>query len=419
VRLYYRLGLPADAKLLEDHARTFHGVTIGANIAAWGQSWVAGLLARSKKPYFVDPLTYVFSRDPELILKEDEVRQSYAMLIERYGRPLPQIGGRRPLRESDFREGGRLTGAGRKFVDSVLNFERRALTTGEQTQRRISDYLEMIGEKTETPSLEPEFLVPPYFYAVSLDDGLYRVSLEMARYASASNEGGEIAPVVCISDRILRNESAARAVVNDYADFRRVLVWISNFDETKVSPAMLLQYGRLVEQLSSHGVETLALYGGFFSLALSLVGLSGFSAGVCYAEWKDVAQQARGGGAPVRYYVPFTHVKTVLANALTFYTQHPEEFCRCSVCKDLTRDTTNALTAQEVGEAMERLDRATAGRHFLNVRASEARLLKRTSKSAFLTKLESDLKTAKQKKASLLGVRTQPLNRWIDILDRL
>jgi len=418
-KIYYRLGVAPDAGPLGLEPSTYYGIAIGANVAAWGQSWVAVLLGETGKPFFIDPVTYIFAQDPGMILKDDELRQSYGLVVDGYGGMLTSVAGKKPLKPEDFSTSGRLTKAGREFVDSVLLFEQTALSKGESTQRRISDYLEMIGEERETRSLDPEFLVPPYFFAASLDDRWYSTSLSMAKYAASKDLSRDVVPVLCLSTAALRDERAVGQIVDDYGGVSSVNVWLSDFDETKATPSQLQGYGRLISGFAKKGVRPLVLYGGFYALMLSSVGLAGISSGVCYAESKGVARQATGGGAPIRYYVPRAHLKVALANAISFYAANPAEFCRCAVCRALVNSAVGSGTKAKVTHALSNMDRSLAGRHYMRNREREVRDHIGAPKSAWLRSLKSDLRRGEARSSGTFGISTAPLNRWRDALDRL
>jgi hypothetical protein len=418
-RIYYRLGIAPDVGPLELETSSYHGIAIGANVAAWGQSWSAGLLTRTRKPFFVDPMTYVFAQDPRVLLKEDDLRQSFARLVDQYGGILSAIAGKKPLRPTDFWKAGRLASAGHDFVDAVLTFEINGLEKGESTQLRISDYLEMIGEKTEVKKLVPEFLVPPYFHASSLDDDWYKISLAMAKHAATHRKEDKVVPVICLSDHVLKDENAMNQLVVDYGDFDSVLMWIADLDETRATVPQLVGYGRLVKRLAAGGVVPMALYGGFFALTLATAGLGGLSSGVCYAESKSVSRQATGGGAPIRYYVPWAHTKVVTANATTFYTANPREYCKCSICRAALDSGTRTGVQSRIVQAFERLDRATSGRHFMKIRSGEAQLYAGASRASGIQSLARDRRVGERTGATTLGIPIGPLIKWIDALERI
>lgn len=417
--VYYRFGIAAEAVPLDSERACYSGLVVGANVASWGQSWVAGLLGRTRKPFMIDPMAYVFAQDPASLLKEDELRQSYTQLVESYGGVLPAIAGKRPLKPRDLSNVNSLGAAGRKFVDNVLAYELGAIERGESAQKRISDYLQMLGEAAETPELAPESLVPPYFYATSLEDEWYSVSLQMAEHAASSRKKAEVLPVICLSDRVLADESAARQVVSDYGQFPSVLVWISDLDETKCSREQLIAYGRFVEQLAARGAMPMALYGGYFSLVLSCVGLRRVSSGISYGESKGVSRQATGGGPPLRYYVPRAHAKVVMANAITFYAANPSEFCKCSVCRTMLGKSSARTASARITETLSRYDRELAARHFMRVRAAESRVLSASTRSQSLRSLESDATSMEERNAATLRIPIGQVTKWIEALQQL
>ncbi len=277
----------------------------------------------------------------------------------------------------------------------------------------------MIGEKVETERLVPEFLVPPYFYASSLDDDWYKISLAMAKYAASRRKDDKVVPVICLSDQILKDESATNRLVDDYRGFDSVLIWINGLDETRATVSQLVGYGRLVKRFAASGVVPLALYGGFFALNLATAGLGGLSSGVCYAEWKDVSRQATGGGAPKRYYVPWAHTKVVNANAITFYTANAGEFCKCSICRAALDSTTGTDIKSRIIEAFEGLDRASAGRHFMRIRSDEAQLYAGASRASRVQSLDKDRRVGERTEARTLGIPIAPLARWKEALERI
>lgn len=419
-RVYYRLGIAADAGPLGLESNAYYGMALGANVAAWGQSWCATLLTQTAKPYFIDPVTYVFAQDPQIVMKEDEMRQSYVHLVSEYGGILPSYAGKKRLRPAEFLKAEGLSRSGRELVDAVVNFEFEAMERGTATQLRISDYLEMIGEKPATRELKPEFLVPPYFYASDLRDPWYAVSLGMANYAAREDANLDVVPVVCLSNKVLRDAHSISRIVTDFRGFDRVLIWISGFDETRAPVADLSGYAQLVRQFATQDVVPLALYGGFFAVMLATIGLRGLSSGVCYAESKNVARQATGGGAPIRYYVPWAHSKVVMAEAISYYSSNPEEFCRCAICRAALDSTTAPTRASRITGALNQLNRSSAGRHFMRIRAREVQAVQPGSKTAdYIRALRSDLRIAERTLAATLGIPTSQLTRWKSALEGL
>ena len=51
-KLYYRIGMAAEKNILLDESikDTYHGVAVGANVAAYGKTWVSQFLKTLSKP---------------------------------------------------------------------------------------------------------------------------------------------------------------------------------------------------------------------------------------------------------------------------------------------------------------------------------------------------------------------------------
>ena len=163
----------------------------------------------------------------------------------------------------------------------------------------------------------------------------------------------------------------------------------------------------------------MALYGGFFTLTLATAGLGGISSGVCYAESKSVSRQATGGGAPIRYYVPWAHTKVVKANAITFYTANPLEYCKCSICRAALDGQLRTGVKSRIVQAFEQLDRSSSGRHFIRIRSGEAKLYGAASRASSIQSLARDRSVGERTGATTLGIPIGPLVKWIAALQRI
>src|SRR3990170_1028609 len=162
MEIYYRIGTAGEQGLFDAGKDSYDGVAVGAHVAANGRTWVSGLLFRLGKPYFVDPVTYVFAQDPRMVRRADELRRSYDALSEAYGGVIRQHAGKRALRVSDLRPPGAAEG----LVAQVLGFQETVFSRLDAAQASILEYLEELGETVRGPS-SPALLIPPYFYTSS------------------------------------------------------------------------------------------------------------------------------------------------------------------------------------------------------------------------------------------------------------
>src|SRR3989442_14049137 len=101
---FYRLGPTNEKELFKRRHDTYEGVIVPAHIASYYSAFSAEFIGGLRKPYFIDPMTYVFARDPSLLrrFKKDkstgrtlrdlfnqkvkgEIKRSYTKLIDEYG----------------------------------------------------------------------------------------------------------------------------------------------------------------------------------------------------------------------------------------------------------------------------------------------------------------------------------------------
>ena len=78
-------------------------------------------------------------------------------------------------------------------------------------------------------------------------------------------------------------------------NFKGVWLWIDEFKETTASSDQLTALGALVKGLSERGKEVYNRHGGFYSVTLSKLGMTGVSSGVGYGEYKSIKPVSVGG----------------------------------------------------------------------------------------------------------------------------
>ncbi len=414
MEIYYRLGTAGEQELFGSETASFEGILVGAHIASLGRTWVTGLIVRTGKPYHVDPMTYVFAQDPQIVRRADEVRKSYDELADSYGGVIRQNAGRRPLRRSELR-GNSVS----DLASRVVDFEETVLSETGPVQATLVEYLEEIGE-TVHHVMPPSLVLPPYFYAESIEDPWYGVNLELAEATREVSDPGRVAPVLCISQRAAGTDSGLERMAQDYGEYPTVYVWISGLDEQRATQTALYGYGKLVHALARRGTHPRTLYGGPFSLALATAGLEGVSSGICYSEWKDVAVRATGGGFPTRYYVPLNRTKAVLANAARLLASVPECMCDCEVCRDVVPVSIRRRRPNpEVAEAIASLTQLETKRHLMRVRAGEVRKMRAHSAASIAARLEADARLARQRNTHVYGVPSSHLQSWAAVMHRL
>ena len=61
---FYRLGPTNEKELFKRRQDSYDGVVIPAHIASYYAAFCAEFIGGLRKPYFIDPMTYIFSQNP-------------------------------------------------------------------------------------------------------------------------------------------------------------------------------------------------------------------------------------------------------------------------------------------------------------------------------------------------------------------
>ena len=119
-----------------------------------------------------------------------------------------------------------------------------------------------------------------------------------------------------------------------------VWLWFSRFDERLAAEEELRALRSWVEALSP-SMSVFNMHGGFFSLALSKVGMAGTAHGVGYGEQKDVVPVIGQSTPTVQYYVRSLHAKYSVPLITRCFSilgvKRPADFfskiCDCQICQ--------------------------------------------------------------------------------------
>ena len=140
---FYRLGLTREKELFKRRRETYSGVVIPAHIASYYAKFCTEFIGSLQKPYFIDPITYIFARKLsglQRFLKDrntgrtkrdalgrkqkGDVKRSVKKIVDAYGdlisKPLSED---RPVGVSDFSNDKSVS----EFVARVIAFQRSKL----------------------------------------------------------------------------------------------------------------------------------------------------------------------------------------------------------------------------------------------------------------------------------------------------
>lgn len=364
-KVILRLGSHSEKEYIDKTSDYFNGVLVGANLIQATPGASASLLIKLKnKPYYVDPMTYAFGAyldpatgevrtDLDWIKSEQKVqgkkgqtkrdyKRSYRKLADAFQSPFSSALSRnRALAPPDFQ------------TDQILETACRSVLTYQRD--RLREVLRQDpGTATFADDLpQPAALFAPYFY-IEPSSATHWINLN-SRLAHASqkhSEGAPIHAVVCGHRDLLTDRPLSDLIISNLrqSGTAGVWLWFSRFDEHSATTQELLALRRWVEQLSPH-MSVLNMHGGFYSLALSKLGMAGIAHGVGYGEQKDVVPVIGQSTPTVQYYVRSLHAKysvpqiTRCFSALGIST--PDAFlstiCDCVICKAIIGENLNGF----------------------------------------------------------------------------
>lgn len=356
-----RLGSHSEKEYVEKTVNQFDGVIVGANLLEASPGATASLLLKlsnqSKRPYFVDPMTYAFGAyiDPDTgkvrsdldWIKSDQklkggkkgeikrlFKSSYRKLAEEFGSPFTDALGRNSaVGSADFPNDPAL----REVCSRVLDYQAGRL-------RRVFD------EDPETAAFAPDLPAPaalfaPYFY-IEKSQATSWIELNRRLHLAATDVRKDIPVhvILCSHKGLLTDEKLAPVVIQNLLACHPagVWLWFSRFDEHGASRKELAALRSWVEQLAPQ-TKVYNMHGGFFSLALSRVGMSGIAHGVGYGEQKDVVPVIGQSTPTIQYYVRSLHDKSSVVQITRSFSalgiNDPDEFynkvCDCVICQGI------------------------------------------------------------------------------------
>ena len=421
-RIYYRIGMAAEKNILFDDAikDTYYGIVVGANVAAYGKSWVSQFLRSLSKPFFIDPLTYAFQTHREYILKKDEVKKdkvkkdevkkSYLSLAKEYGKLIKRviIDNERELVPKDFNDEDLTV----DFVKCAIEFQKKITFGITKSQKSLlEDYPEILGITEELSSeREPEFLVVPYFYFKNTKDPWYGVNLRLIDFTKELFSGSRIYGVICTEKKAMFEREEVAKIARDYSNTEGIILWFSDFNELNQEKEIIKAYTGFLKRLSFKDI--ISMYGGYFSLLSSKFGLKGYSPGIGVSEYKNVTKRLTGGVFTNRYYIPQVKTIVVEAEARKFYHAYPTELCRCNICNEIVK-----AVNLDASEFFSRLTVEHAKKHYCLCKNEDNKYIQEHSLLEICEKLKRDFDFCDKKIDQVYNIRYEHLGVWVSVLE--
>ncbi len=315
VKHFLRYGTHAESRyfLESELVDNYEGVVFNGNMVAMTRSAIAGFITSLKnKPFIVDPQTHAFQHDVFYVGQEGDdgtvvPKRSIQKLAEAFGDPVASKVGKSSVLPEDFANAKIRA----DFCKHVVQFQ---LGIRDQIEKRPEwSYVSYAIEKKKIDEdvLSPAGVVPPYFYMTenTLDEWL-NLNCEFVKIAAAEFDDQQILAQLVISKQVVLNRSLRKKIIDAYSSLNcaAILIWIDDFDETKVGEDLLKGFRDLAHGLSS-SKKVINLYGGYFSILLTKMNmLHGVSHGLEYGESRAVIPV--GGGIPMaKYYFYPLHIR--------------------------------------------------------------------------------------------------------------
>ena len=312
----------SDQNTVTELRDVYEGILVPGTVAAFQKEGTGGFVlslsaSKAHKPYVIDPRSPLFQ---QII---DEPKKSHIALANILGLP----DGYSPSPKSFNKELIKKIAA--NWVAFNTNYQSEA-------GGKFKKYAERLGEEDLDidGSSPPNIILPPYFVANSTNDEWWKLTTRIygATCEVLEKDGSKMKCVrVVATDQVDVLDSLCESLPEN----EELVIWVSGLNELKADVLDLAAYGNSIRNASNRGQNLFALYGGFFAVLLSTLGLRGVSHGIGYGESRRWIELPKSGPPPQRYYIKPLHryVNQELAEQLW---KHKVFRCDCPICKGTT-----------------------------------------------------------------------------------
>lgn len=367
-----RVSISREMGWLETSDLKDYDLIVSSHIVEGMTKRITSMFTKLKKPYVIDPHTYVFGADVEHIQEKrwfDKLLGSYGLdtMIEDPNNfeLLPNL-----LVDDDQQSTNNL----KELVENVMNYQRTKI---QDTYDEINEFEEFDEEQNKNLNFKPKWIIPPYFFINAGHIDWLTVNINSIKLAIKNkNPDEKIFAVIMIDKEMLPHKKDIDEVVNEYniEGVDGYMIWCTHIDENSAKKRELVYFQEFIEKLANHKKPIHNMYGGLFSLLLEEKGMTGASHSICYGEHK-IPFSTGGGGSTTRFYQPYLYSKVPLARMEEVENALELKKCDCQYCNILKDRNTN-------GRELE-----LTGKHFLLNRIKELEKINTDGASAFLKKL--------------------------------
>ena len=385
------------------------GLTIPANLLMYYCKSLAEFISKNPKPFFIDPMTYIFVYPTNMLKTENfelqvdregnyKLKKSYEKLVRACDRGLIELfQSRNSLLLLYFDDPSNVE----KFVKNNIGYQKNLLRN---SLDKVSKYESMLGDDiSRNLNLEPEFITAPYFYFRNTSDQWYNVSLRLSQLTKELSPDDRVYSVIC-ADKQSLNSTLVDTIVSDFDEVDGFLLFASDFNESIEPASSLRRLRSFVNRLHEESSKPiLNLYGSFYSVLLKYDGLEGVSSGLCILDHRDATAEFIGARAPIRFYLPSVRNKISEQDYKTYLERfNPVDECNCNLCQVLA-ERKNTLSSREYVSYVGDLFSGSRGQlmtdtmeHFLYNRLQESELVNTSPFSEVRTILETNRRTSRR-----------------------
>lgn len=294
----------------------FSGLMIPGTVAAFQREGTGGFAltlsaTEAQTPYAIDPRFPLFQQP---LYSPKKSHHALAVILGR-----PELVSQQEPAVARFNN---------KVIDDIakhwVDFNTKYLGSA---NAKFDKYAKRLNEPVAPENAkDPKYVIPPYMMCEGREDPWWAVSCKF--FDRTRDHLGEDRCVQIIAAK------EARYLSDLLAEARRdrVGVWVSSLDELQTEGMVLAEYAIAIARSSQ---KIFAMYGGFFSVLLSSVGLGGSCHGIGYGEYRDYLELPQSGPPPARYYLPILH--RYVSQELAYQLRQSDPFlaeCSCAACKD-------------------------------------------------------------------------------------
>lgn len=418
-KFYIRFGLHRDRDMLRFLKEQYAGIVLPAHILAYSSKATIAALRYIDKPYFIDPMTYIYAKGflegYQVRKKEDQkdhLKPSIVKLTQDLGlaATFPEID-TKPLEVSDLTD-DLINKIAKGNVDLQLNRINRGLAT---STPKLDSLLAEIGlppseEATAFP--DPIFITTPYFLIPKENSGAWvNINVKLAQETlRLVPKGTLVRPII-----LTYASQFTKSLLDEYEGFSDFIVWLEDLDEskcvnTKEHIAKLKLFKEFAEDASEENRTLINLYGSYFSAILLKDGLEAFCNGPLYGEYKS-SYASLGGIPPVRIYLPTLHKFYIYSQAMEILRLYPELY------NDFPEKSKKLFaTIPELAKILD--DVTLAQEHFINCRNQEVEYVQSSDMETIIAKLKDTYQEIGPfEEEALKNKEPHQLQAWVKALE--